>query len=153
MKRAALPVAFALGLPLVASAADCTRIEDSPENCTPLVACFQGAGEFFVGRAFGWDEGVLAGTTNTGQTCTGTWTDRNAFGTGQADFTCDSGLAGTVFFAYRDTSTGTVRGSGGTNAGHKVDAWSGPNIRSYLDATDATPGLPLLCDEYEIPLS
>lgn len=146
-----------LGLCASAAAAldlpDCELRLGRADSCSPIVACMPGDGVYFVGRAVGWNSGTLAGETNTGVTCTGTWTVRNMVGLGQADFACDDGLEGSVIYYYQDSLTGTARGSGLTNRFGRVQGWSGHNIVPFLDARTGRVDGELMCGPEPMLLS
>lgn len=158
MKKFALPVLLALASPSLAEQSPqvdktCLDIPGSMRSCSPLVGCLGNSGTYFTGRAFGRDTGSLAVDTNAGATCAGTWVGRNAFGTGQADFTCDDGQSGKVIFHYQDGNTGTVKGFGITNRGTRIKAWSGHYIQDFINAENGALNTRLMCGEIEIPLS
>ena len=158
MKNLYLPVLLALSCTFASASApvpeeNCVDIPDSRDSCSPLLACVGNSGEYFAGRALGRDEGTLAGVTNFGSICTGTWVSRNFLGTGQADFECDNGHWGKVIFHYRDDVSGTVKGFGFTNHGVSIRAWSGHYIQDFLDEKSGQVDNKLMCGEVEIPLS
>jgi hypothetical protein len=130
----------------------CENIPGDMSSCSPIVACMPADGVYFNGRALGWDRGALAGTTNTGVSCTGQWVSRNMFGLGQADFTCDDGLSGQVIFYYQDGEFGTTTGSGLTNALSRIRSWSGSNIEAFLTENGQLDGT-LMCGEVPMYLS
>jgi hypothetical protein len=101
----------------------------------------------------GRDKGTLAGVTNFGSICTGTWVSRNFLGTGQANFECDNGHWGKVIFHYRDDVSSTVKGYGFTNHGVSIRAWSGHYIQDFPDEKGGQVDNKLMCGEVEIPLS
>ena len=158
MKNLCLPVPLALSYMFAAAAApvpdeNCVDIPDSRDSCSPLLACFGNSGEYFAGRALGRDKGTLAGVTNFGAICTGSWVSRNFIGTGEANFECDNGHWGKVIFHYRDDESGTVKGFGLTNHGVSIRAWSGHYIQDFLDEQSGQVNNKLMCGEVEIPLS
>lgn len=141
----------ALG-PVAAQTADCPT-KEGRDSCTRILACFGDEGVWFDGRSYGRGEGTLAGQTNEGTVCTGTWVSENAFGLGQADATCDDGFAVRVFFHYQEPYTGTTLGRGIGNDGRVVRSWSGLHVLDYLDDADGLGGAVLPCGEAPIPIS
>lgn len=142
-----LPVA-----PAVAEGTLCP-IADDQENCVRILACLGDEGRWFHGRAFGRGEGTLAGTTDDGVACTGTWTSRNVVGLGQADVTCDDGASIRVIYYYQDEWTGTATGRGLSSTGEAVQSWSGEHVLDYFRDGSPTGEARLRCGEYDIPLS
>lgn len=128
-------------------------ITDDQANCVRILACIGDQGRWFHGRAFGRGEGTLAGVVSDGVQCTGHWTSRNAFGTGQADVICDDGMTVTVIYFYQDEYTGTAKGKGISNRHEVVDAWSGENVLSYFRGGVPTAKAQLKCGSFEIPIS
>lgn len=106
---------------------------NAQNNCVRLLACIGREGRWFSGRSFGRGAGTLAGTTNDGVACTGDWISRNRLGVGQADVSCDDGMAVRVFFTYQEHYTGTTIGRGLSNTGAFVKAWSGLHVLDYLE--------------------
>lgn len=148
-------IAMALGLaaaPLVAQTRDCPT-KDGRDSCTRVLACIGDAGVWFDGRSFGRGDGTLAGQTNEGTVCTGTWVSENVLGMGQADVTCDDGFAVRVFYYYQEPYTGTALGRGIGNDGRVVRSWSGLHVLDYLDDNDSPEGALLPCGERPIPIS
>lgn len=137
--------------PAVAQTADCPTTEGR-DSCTRILACFGYEGVWFDGRSYGRGEGTLAGQTNEGTICTGTWVSENAFGVGQADATCDDGFEVRVFFYYQEPYTGTTLGRGIGNDGRIVQSWSGLNVLDYLD-DGGSVGATLPCGAVPIPVS
>ena len=145
-------------LPAAAQTLDRSCGIDAPEigdplACSPVVACFEATGVYFIGRAIGWDRGTLAGTTSAGATCTGDWVSRNRLGVGQAGFACDDGTSGTVFFTYQDSLTGTATGQGLAAPLGRLRDWSGRNIRQILIAETGEIDPQLMCGDVPIPIS
>lgn len=155
MKNLCLPVLLALSYVFAAAAAPVPdeNCVDSRDSCSPLLACFGNSGEYFAGRALGRDKGTLAGVTNFGAICTGSWVSRNFIGTGEANFECDNGHWGKVIFHYRDDESGTVKGFGLTNHGVSIRAWSGHYIQDCLDEQSGQLNNKLMCGDVKIPLS
>lgn len=130
--------ASALDLP------DCAAQPGSPDSCSPIVACMPGRDTYLVGRAVGWDAGTLSGVTNTGVSCTGTWRITGV-GLGVARFACDDGLAGRLVYTYQDSLTGTAAGRGFIDGFGRLEAWSGHNIRPFLDRSGRAVDGELMC--------
>jgi hypothetical protein len=147
----ALPVAAGYRVDM-ACAIGPTEIGD-PSSCSPVIACFEATGVYFVGRAIGWDRGTLAGTTSAGATCTGEWVSRNMLGVGQASFACDDGTSGTAFFTYQDGLTGTATGHGLSTPMGRLRVWSGDNIRQFLTDQTGEVDPQLFCGDVPIPMS
>ena len=127
MKNLSLPVLLALSYTFAAASTpvpdeNCVDIPDSPDSCSPLLACFGNNGEYSAGRALSRDDGTLAGITNFGVICTGTWVSHNFIGRAEANFECDNGHSGKVIFHYHHEVSGTVEGFGFTNNGVSVRA-------------------------------
>lgn len=106
----------------------CAFKEGSQASCTHAVACI-GGDTLFVGGTVGWDAGLLTGNLSTGAACTGTWDNA----TNVANFTCDDGQTGIVQYTRVDDPTGTAIGAGETIAGRSIEAWSGRNIREFVE--------------------
>jgi hypothetical protein len=136
----------------MACAIGVTEIGD-PSACSPVIACFEATGVYFVGRAIGWNRGTLAGTTSAGATCTGEWVSRNMLGVGQASFACDDGTSGTAFFTYQDSLTGTATGHGLSTPMGRLWVWSGNNIRQFLIDQTGEVDPQLFCGDVPIPMS
>lgn len=106
----------------------CVFEEGSQSSCTHAVACI-GGDTLFVGGTIGWDAGILTGGLSTGADCTGIWD--NAINA--VNFTCDDGQTGIVRYTRVDDPTGTAIGVGETLAGRPIEAWSGRNIRDFIE--------------------
>lgn len=130
--------AAALDLP------ECTLLPGSPDSCSPIVACMPTEDTYLVGRAIGWDAGTLSGVTNSGVSCIGTW-QVTGFGIGLARFACDDGLEGRLAYTYQDGETGTAMGKGLVSGFGWLEAWSGHNIRQFLDASGRAVDGALMC--------
>jgi hypothetical protein len=152
--RLLLPLAGVLSLtgPVLAQDALCPLTDDQA-NCVRILACIGEQGRWFHGRAFGRGEGTLAGVVNDGVSCTGKWTSRNAFGTGQANVVCDDGMEVTVIYFYQEEYTGTAQGKGISNREEVVSAWSGENVLDYFRDGNPTAQAVLKCGSFDIPLS
>ncbi|MBZ4021321.1 hypothetical protein CKO11_02450 [Rhodobacter sp. TJ_12] len=124
---------------------------ETVENCARILACVGDSGLWFAGRAIGRGAGVLKGALSDGETCGGTWTERNWFGAGQADVTCSNGASGRVYFTYQDRWTGTATGNGTLSDGNRIEMWSGNRVPEFLENTTGKPALP--CGEAAIPIS
>ncbi|TVS00402.1 MAG: hypothetical protein EA407_14900 [Rhodobacteraceae bacterium] len=112
-----------------------------------------GEGVYLVGRAIGWNEGTLEGVTNTGISCTGSWHIGQSLRLGFAVFACDDGLAGRLVYHYQHNETGTARGTGLISGFGRIRAWSGHNIRAFLDQSGARVDGELMCGETPMLLS
>lgn len=132
---------------------DCAHIPGSSESCAPVVACMPGEGVYLVGRAIGWNNGALEGVTNTGVACKGSWSVSETLRFGRAQFSCDNGLAGRLIYHYQDALTGTARGTGFVSGFGRIRAWSGHNIRAYLDRSGQRVDGDLMCGETPMLLS
>ncbi len=139
--------AYALNLP------DCVSRPYESDSCSPVVACMPGDGVYLVGRAIGWNEGTLAGMTNTGVACTGTWRVGQTLRLGHARFSCDDGLSGQMIYYYQDNETGTARGTGFVSGFGRIRAWSGQNIVEFLDASGQRVEGDVMCGETPMLLS
>ena len=128
-------------------------LTDDQENCVRIIACLGDQGKWFQGRAFGRGMGALAGVFNDGTSCTGRWTNSNAAGVPQADFSCDDGMTVSVLYLHQDAYTGTAKGRGITNHGDLVEAWSGAHVLELFRDGDPTAEAILQCGNYGIPLS
>lgn len=115
-------------------------------HCTHAVACI-GGDTLFVGGSTGWDSGTLAGELYSGETCTGTWDNA----TGMARIDCGGGLKGSVQYSVFDGETGTAIGQGEMLDGRPIEAWTGTNIRDYVEAE--TGRVTLQCGVQSVPLS
>ncbi len=145
---AALTIAFWSAAPAAAlDLPECELNPGSADSCSPVLACMPGDGVWFVGRAIGWDEGTLAGETNTGVQCTGDWAVGESFGFGRARFTCDDGMSGRLPYHYQDVETGTARGTGLISGFGRIRAWSGHNITEFLDRTTGRVDGEFMCGE------
>jgi len=111
-----------------------------------------GEDSYFVGRAIGWDEGTLSGVTNTGVSCIGTW-QVTGLGVGLARFACDDGLEGRLVYYYQDGETGTTHGRGLISGFGQIEAWSGHNIRQFLDLTGRRVDGELMCGATQMLIS
>ena len=131
---------------------DCALIPHSPDSCSPIVACMPGEGTYLVGRAICLDEGTLSGVTNTGVSCIGTWRV-TGFAVGLARFTCDDGLEGRLIYYYQDGETGTTHGRGLISGFGQIEAWSGHNIRQFLDQSGRRVDGALMCGATPMLLS
>ncbi|MCV3270121.1 hypothetical protein [Roseobacter sinensis] len=152
------PVAAIALCPALASAGpkvdmSCQDDIGTPENCVPLIACIGGEGNYFTGRAMGWNEGTFAGDTQAGPSCSGAWTSQNSLGLGQAVFECDNGTSGVAFFTYQDSLTGTATGQGLMSDGSRLRVWSGRNIRQFIANKSGDVDAALTCGEVVVPIS
>ena len=132
---------------------DCENRPYDSSSCSPIVACMPGEGVYLVGRAIGWNEGTLEGVTNTGTTCTGSWHIGQTLRLGHAEFACDDGVSGRLVYYYQHTETGTARGTGMVSGFGRIRAWSGHNIRDFLDSTGARVDGELMCGETPMLIS
>jgi hypothetical protein len=115
MKNLYLPVLLALSYMFAAAAAPVTD-----ENCVDIPIAATVARHCWLVLAIAvsslqagpWAaiKEPLAGVTNFGAICTGSWISRNFIGTGEANFEYDNGHWGKVIFHYRDDESGTVKG-------------------------------------------
>ena len=129
-----------LPLPALAEGA-CRPVEGSTKSCSRVLACIGTEGEWFDGRATGWNEGTLDGTLGSGVACTGRWA-YVAGGTAAAELLCEDGLEGTVSYFAQDGATGTGLGYGATTDGRRIEAWTGENVLGFLSGEDGVPRLP-----------
>ena len=143
-------ILIAVGGTAAAQTADCPVAQDAT-SCARVLACIGEEGIWFDGRAYGRGAGTLAGETNAGAVCTGTWVSRNAMGLGQADVACDDGFAVRVIYFYQDAWTGTALGRGIGSDGRLVRSWSGLHVLDYLGAGARPDGARLPCGAIDIP--
>lgn len=101
--------------------------------------------------ARGWNQGEFSGRLSNGTRCAGHWTARNAFGVGEAEFTCPGKTKGRAIFFYQDSKTGTAMGRGATNDGLTLRFWTGANVLEFLSGTYGKPQLP--CGARPVPIS
>lgn len=154
MFRRLLPV-FAMLCATAAAAEDKLPCDVTPDetSCSRNFACIGDKGRWYEGRAIGRGTGILDGRLSDGAKCSGTWTNSNAMGAGQADFACDDGTTGTVFYYLQDGVTGTAIGKGATNKGDHIDAWSGEHVLEFLRKGTTSAEAALKCGEVSIPVS
>ena len=110
------------------------------DSCAPFFACVQAvSGESIsvIGRAYGWNAGVLEARTTTGAVCTGSWAITQAGG--EIRGSCDDDRRFSVLSTYQHLETGTAVSTGETNAGEPIVAWSGLHVPDYLSALDEPP--------------
>lgn len=74
-------------------------------------------------------------------------------GVGQADFSCDDGMIGRVFFTYQQEQTGTAQGVGETSTWDSLRVWSGRNIRQFVADEAGNLNGNLLCGDTSMPIS
>ena len=122
-------------------------------TCVPFAGCIGDQGEYFTGRALGWDKGPLSVRSSTGTLCTGDWIVRPASGSGRASIVCDDGTKGTAEFTYQHPETGTAVGEGQMSDGRSLKVWSGRNIQQFLAATSGTADSKLSCGGVMVPLT
>ena len=128
-------------------------VTDDNTSCTKFVGCFGNDGIHFRGNARGRGIGTLLAKRSDGVICTGTWTSRNALGTGQADFKCENGENGRVIYYYQDEYTGTAKGKGMSSWFNGLQMWSGENLKKYFSMQDGL-GRPILkCGPVEALIS
>lgn len=156
MRRFASILAFGAFSALPVTALDLPDCENRPHDrssCSPVVACMPGDGVYLVGRAIGWNDGTLEGVTNTGVSCTGNWHIGQSLRLGHAEFSCDDGLAGRLVYYYQHAETGTARAAGLISGFGRIRAWSGHNIREFLDKSGARVDGELMCGETPMLIS
>ena len=155
MFRRALPVFALLCSTFPAAAQDQMPCEVTPDttSCSRVFACMGQSGRWFEGRAIGRGEGKLDGKTSDDAACTGSWTNANSLGVPQADFACDDGSKGSVFYYHQDEYTGTAIGRGLTEDGQAVEAWSGENVAEYFRRGSPTSEALMHCGDSAIPNS
>lgn len=122
-------------------------------SCSLNFACLGDQGRWYKGRGIGRGTGILDGVTSDGAKCTGTWTNSNAANVGQADFACDDGTTGTVYYFLQDGYTGTAIGKGVTSKGEPIQAWSGEHVIEFLKNGSPTAEARLQCGDHSIPIS
>ncbi|WP_299966446.1 hypothetical protein [uncultured Roseobacter sp.] len=132
---------------------DCAAEPGSPSSCVPMVGCIGNDGDYFTGRALGWNEGTLDGQTRAGVICVGGWEISALTGEGHAAFECDDGTAGVATMQYQDMQTGTATGRGYTADGKLLEIWSGHNIRQFLMDREGSVDGKLTCGDQVIPVS
>ncbi len=160
LSRIAAAGAIAVGAALTSyevaadtQSAPCVQVTGSEENCTPIVGCLGEAGDYFVGRAIGWDTGTFEGVSRSQLTCFGDWTASNAFGLGQANIHCDDGMTGIAYFIYQDGVTGTTKGQGLLDDGRRLRMWSGHNIQQFIQNQSGDLDARLMCGDLPVPIS
>ncbi|GFE49252.1 hypothetical protein So717_10050 [Roseobacter cerasinus] len=132
---------------------DCVEDIGAPGNCVPMVGCVGREGDYFTGRAIGWNKGTLDGQTRSGAMCSGGWEINEFTGQGHAAFECDNGTAGVATMTYQDMQTGTATGRGYTTDGDLLEIWSGHNIRRFLKDRDGSVEGNLTCGDVVVPVS
>lgn len=162
MFRAALPAILST-LPLAAPAetlrltpdqnadqSPCIARGGDPNSCVRVLACIGTQGEWFDGRAYGWDDGTVSGTTNLGIHCEGHWSTRFSIGTSQ--LTCDDGRMIEMLYTNQDNATGTGIGHGRDSTGQPIQSWAGTHVLEFLTPEGAVEPR-LLCGTQEILVS
>jgi hypothetical protein len=137
------PLLMVFALPAVAQDVPCD-LYNGDEVCVPVLACVEEKGLWFDGRAYGSREGRIEGEMSDGTICTGNWEVRGVLGIGRSDIVCDDGRRARIWYTYRDGRTGTAVGTGRSNLGERINAWSGTNVADYLAPNGAAQ--PLSCD-------
>ncbi|WP_147111740.1 hypothetical protein [Tateyamaria sp. syn59] len=99
--------------------------------CVPFIGCTLDGQDFYVGRTFGRESGVLEARGLSGATCSGTWR-RTALGIGRAEFSCSDGMSGRATYTYFDRSSGTAKGRGRTQGGDRLQFWAGHRIGAFI---------------------
>lgn len=145
--------AFCLFLPAAVTASALCPMTGDQQNCVRVLACIGDKGRWFHGRALGRGSGTLAGVTDDGVSCAGTWTARNVMGLGQADVACDDGMTVRVIYFYQDEWTGTAIGRGISATGEVVKSWSGTHVLDYFRNGAPVGEARLRCGEQDIPIS
>ena len=141
--------------PVTPTVETCENVPYSKENCVRVLACVGLEGDWFDGRARGWDVDSVAGTLHgpVGRTaCDGTWDSRGPGGAGVSSLTCDGGMSLDVVYTSQDQVTGTVIGAGRASDGRDVRVWSGLNVLAFL-TPDGRVGAELPCGSEPIPIS
>ena len=121
--------------------------------CSLNFACLGDQGRWYKGRGIGNGTGILEGMTSDGVACKGIWTNSNAMNVGQADFNCDDGTVGTVYYFLQDGYTGTAIGRGQTAKGEPIQAWSGEHVIEFLKKGSLSGQAQLQCGAFSIPIS
>ncbi|PRY92736.1 hypothetical protein BCF33_1590 [Hasllibacter halocynthiae] len=137
--RALLALAL-LALP-AAARQPCEADAGAGDPCSRVLACIGTEGEWFDGRALGWNEGTLEGALGSGAACTGRWAYVSG-GAAAAEILCEDGMEGTVSYFAQDGPTGTGLGYGATSDGRRIEAWTGENVLGFLAGKDGVPRLP-----------
>lgn len=148
-------IALCSGPGVAAPKVDMTCVEDigSTKSCAPMVGCVGRSGDYFTGRAIGWNEGTLEGQTRSGVMCSGGWEINQITGQGHAAFQCDNGTTGVATMTYQDMQTGTATGNGYTSDGDLLKIWSGHNIRQFLKDREGSVDGTLTCGDVVVPVS
>lgn len=151
----ALPVFALLCSTFPAFAGDPLPCEVTPDatSCSRIFACIGQSGLWFQGRAIGRGEGDLDGRLSDGTACTGTWTNANALGQPQADFSCENNTKGTVYYYHQDEYSGTALGRGLTEDGQSVEVWSGEHVTDFFRRNSPTSEALMHCGDKDIPVS
>ncbi len=132
----------------------CDDLPEGTEYCVAVVACFSDNQNItFVGRATGATEGSIFGATNEGVLCRGTWVSDRERGYGRANFECADGRKGYATYTSIDLSTGTTIGSGVTEDGVQIRAWSGNAIKQFMQNGSDDINARLMCNGAPTPIS
>ena len=152
MFRLILPALLAASPAFSQDLGACQNHPFSQKNCVRVLACIGEAGEWFDGRARGWDQGRVSGMLSDGTACLGTWSADGPLGTGVGQIACENGLQADVIYYNQDNETGTAIGRGLDSEGRPVRIWSGENVLQFLTRPGAFgPALP--CVQGDIPIS
>lgn len=148
--------AFAVALSVLPAFGDeiapCEVTPDST-SCSRIFACIGSEGDWFEGRAIGRGTGVFDGTISDGVICSGSWTNSNALGLGQADMTCSDGRRASVYYYLQDGYTGTGIGRGVTNTGQAIQSWTGENVLEFFRSQSPDATAVMRCNGVDILVS
>jgi hypothetical protein len=142
------PLLFASALPALAQEPPCT-LQGGAEVCVPVLACVADTGLWIDGRAYGSRQGRIEAVMSDGTFCSGTWEVRGILGMGRSDIVCDDGRKARIWYTYLDGRTGTAVGTGRSNFGERINAWSGQNVLEYLG--QGSDGRPASCENKPLP--
>lgn len=114
--------------------ASCAQDGATGRDCVPLVLCFIGPRNAFVGHSNPSRGGRLSVTDGRGQTCTGNWLATSNRRTGRLAFQCSDGRSGEFQFRAEIEVIGGNRIDATTETGERFSAWSGRSVwRSFED--------------------
>ncbi len=142
-------ISLSIGSSLAQDAKPCV-LTDGSDSCSPVFACFEKDGGFFKGRAVGRGSGSVTGQLDSGEKCSGNWSQEGLFGLPSAVVNCPKRGSAIVFFSYQDSYTGTTTGKGRISDGDTVTMMSGHNVPDYLMRTTGNEAF--FCGGREVPV-
>lgn len=147
-----LPVAVLQILPFSARAEEMPACDPAEMNCSPLVVCVEGTGEFLRGASFGQDSGPFWAESPEGVLCQGNWR-RGPLGVGLAEFSCSDGRSGKSAFTWFEPESGTAVGTGRFSDGQEARFWGGNNLERYFREVAPEERQSMACDPDSMLLS